>query len=208
MAAPSASVEQEVDGASSFVPALAPPIASWTDPAAVALLVKDCAVQPAEPLPGDEPSPLACAAPFSQSCEGHDPCLYVMEACRDRCATTCVSCDAPCVDTCKSCSARCKDAACRKACAEQTAACKEVCITRFDRCSTSECVKTADTCARDEYRKWSAHHCSCKSIAECTKPCESSNDDGACLDRCQARAPGCDVRYCMEGDGPGRPTED
>jgi hypothetical protein len=183
---------------------------SWTDPEAVALLLQSCSTGP-PPFEfqgqtgagGDLTSPLACALPFMQSCEGYHPCTA--GRCRGRCEKTCVSCDKECIGGCTSCREQCKDDACKKACAAQTGQCKQGCITRLDHCLTGECAREEDVCEAKEALKWSSHHCSCRPITECLAPCVTNSDNGACRARCQRNAPDCDISYCymMEPDQPG-----
>jgi hypothetical protein len=201
--APVATREPEAPTSSAPLPPAAPPalppIAAWTDPGAVALLVENCAAKAPRNSSG-EPNPLLCSQGLEQSC-AYDPCFDRLAACHQRCSTTCETCESSCVGSCGSCKANCKDDACKQACAAKTGACKQACLAPLDHCTTAECAQAVKSCPKDEYVKWSSNGCSCG----CADKCMGQTDVGACLGRCRARRPKCDIAYCITSRPPTNP---
>jgi len=172
--------------------------------------VSDCHVSLDGPNEED-PGPLACKLPYDQSC-AYDPCYSKEQDCRGSCGKTCGTCDGACSRGCDACKRPCADDACRRDCASRAGVCKQDCRASLDRCATGGCAKNADACGTKVADQWRVHHCSCKKIrAECTGECMqgSINDatNAPCFARCRARFPGCDIFYCMTGNGPSGPNE-
>lgn len=210
-----ASPDRVAPHATSLLPAVLPKgVASWTEPAALAVLAVDCRAEPAPRGDSDTAEPLSCSLPFDQSCS-YDPCFSKSEDCRAGCGTTCPTCDHACVTTCGSCKDGCKDEACIKACAAKTGACHQACLSARDTCASAGCTERERVCNAVEKRNWRAHGCSCKAIqpclqgcfaskARCEERCANSKDDSCwakcdspkCKDACRARFRGCDVDYC------------
>jgi hypothetical protein len=178
-------------------------LAAWTDPSAVDALARDCHVSLDRPSEED-PGPLACKLPYDQSC-AYDPCYDGEQVCRGSCGKTCDACDAACSKGCDACKKPCTDDACRRDCANRAGACKQDCRTSLDRCATGGCAKNAQACSTKVADQWRTRHCSCKKIRECGECMQDSMNDpknAPCFARCRARFPGCDIFYCMTGNGP------
>ena len=177
-------------------------IAAWTDSDAVTALTANCEAEP--PAPAEEEiQSLSCKLFLEQSCSYH-PCFTLDQDCQRTCVDVCEKCGDQCTQGCRECAKNCSDAPCRRACAETTGTCRDHCVKRRDSCATAACTKKEKACAAEENRKWAQGKCAgkCPAMQQCFDRCFEANPIlTACAKKCSQRFGGCNVYYCILGEG-------
>lgn len=167
-----------------------PPTATWSTPAMVQALARDCAFRPWNGPDEGESNELSCTFEIEQqSCAAGTCNDRVNTPCRRRCAQSCTRCDTQCRASCTQCRARCTDDACRARCATSCAGCLQGCLDAKDQCQSGTCGRLFTRCDRAEgvgFQRQCARVC-----RRCTERCEARDEGpGACVSRC-ARRGGC-----------------
>ncbi|MFT3768333.1 MAG: hypothetical protein QM820_23025 [Minicystis sp.] len=171
-----------------------PEIAAWTDPGAIAQLVRNCGWAPAKDEEGSDA--LSCAIQVDQTCNWNE-CDGEAERCRDGCTSTCEGCGASCAKGCEACKSTCKDEACRRTCAERCGSCRQACLQTKDHCASGECAQVASACSEKLAADWGKSPCTqhVDKFKKCVDACVTKLGDKAsdfsrlrgCQDTCENR---------------------